>query len=172
MATFLLNRVQLCPRMMRSWPPLAISKNSNGNSRRWSCLEFLSVSLVSFPPLRECCLYYFVLREIDDKIKVCVSLCYTKRRDIRFGVGCTCLLPSLIFDDQLHQWATSSFFLTFIGLAMGELGSAMPTSGGLYYWAFAFSSPRWRRFISWIVGCKNISAIFSSLRFLIMSHRF
>lgn len=53
------------------------------------------------------------------------------------------------------QWATCTVFLTFIGLAMAELGSAMPTSGGLYYWTFAFSSLRWRRFLSWIVGCEN-----------------
>ena len=55
------------------------------------------------------------------------------------------------------QWATCAFFLTFIALAMADLGSAMPTSGGLYYWTYKYSSPRWRTLLCWIVGCKNIS---------------
>ncbi|KII84524.1 hypothetical protein PLICRDRAFT_117614 [Plicaturopsis crispa FD-325 SS-3] len=52
-------------------------------------------------------------------------------------------------------WATCAFFLTFIALAMAELGSAAPTSGGLYYWTFMFSSPRWRTLLAWIVGYSN-----------------
>lgn len=39
---------------------------------------------------------------------------------------------------------------------MAELGSAAPTSGGLYYWTFMFSSPRWRCLLAWIVGCQNL----------------
>jgi amino acid transporter len=42
----------------------------------------------------------------------------------------------------------------FIALSMAELGSAAPTSGGLYYWTFKFSPPKWRNFLAWIVGCK------------------
>jgi hypothetical protein len=52
------------------------------------------------------------------------------------------------------KWATCAFFLTFIALAMAELGSAAPTSGGLYYWTFKYSSPKWRNLLSWIVGCE------------------
>jgi amino acid transporter len=37
---------------------------------------------------------------------------------------------------------------------MGELASAAPTSGGLYFWTYALSSPRWRNFLCWIVGCR------------------
>ena len=159
--------------MMHSWPPLATSKNSNGNSRKWSCLESLSVSSVSFPPLRECCLYQCVPYEIL-MIKYRSVLVYAIPNGGTSALvwGVSARLSPLLLDDQLHQWATSSFFLTFIGLAMGELGSAMPTSGGLYYWAFAFSSPRWRRFISWIVGCKNVSTLLPFLRFLTISCRF
>ncbi|KAJ7589028.1 APC amino acid permease [Mycena floridula] len=49
-------------------------------------------------------------------------------------------------------WATCSFFLVFIALAMAELGSAAPTSGGIYFWTYHFSSPRYRNLLSWIVG--------------------
>ncbi|THU98799.1 amino acid transporter [Dendrothele bispora CBS 962.96] len=52
-------------------------------------------------------------------------------------------------------WTLCSFFLMTIGLAMGELASAAPTSGGLYYWTFMFSTPKWRCFLSWIVGYAN-----------------
>jgi amino acid transporter len=40
---------------------------------------------------------------------------------------------------------------------MADLGSAMPTSGGLYYWTYRYSSPKWRTLLCWIVGCKMIS---------------
>ncbi|EPS95697.1 hypothetical protein FOMPIDRAFT_1053952 [Fomitopsis schrenkii] len=52
-------------------------------------------------------------------------------------------------------WAICSFFLLLITLSLAELGSAAPTSGGLYYWSFKFASPRWRRLLSWIVGYSN-----------------
>ncbi|PPQ75687.1 hypothetical protein CVT26_001521, partial [Gymnopilus dilepis] len=52
-------------------------------------------------------------------------------------------------------WTVCAFFLTAIALAIAELGSSAPTSGGLYYWTFKFSSPRWRRLLCWIVGYSN-----------------
>ncbi|PCH39627.1 APC amino acid permease [Wolfiporia cocos MD-104 SS10] len=52
-------------------------------------------------------------------------------------------------------WGICSCFIFTIALAMAELGSAAPTSGGLYYWSFKFGSPRWRRLLSWIVGYSN-----------------
>ncbi|KLO14662.1 amino acid transporter [Schizopora paradoxa] len=60
-------------------------------------------------------------------------------------------------------WAVCSFFIMFIGLSMGELGSAMPTSGGLYYWTFSFSSPRYRKLMSWIVGYANSIGLIGGL---------
>ncbi|TBU42324.1 APC amino acid permease [Dichomitus squalens] len=59
-------------------------------------------------------------------------------------------------------WATCSFFLVLIALALAELASAAPTSGGLYYWTWAFASPRWRNILAWIVGCEYADT--SSLR--------
>ncbi|KAF9043782.1 amino acid transporter [Hymenopellis radicata] len=52
-------------------------------------------------------------------------------------------------------WALCSVFLTCIGLALSELASLAPTSGGLYYWTFALSSEKWRCFLCWTVGYSN-----------------
>ncbi|KAK0441240.1 amino acid/polyamine transporter I [Desarmillaria tabescens] len=51
-------------------------------------------------------------------------------------------------------WAVASIFILFVALAMAELASSAPTSGGLYYWTYSFSSPRWRNLLCWIVGCQ------------------
>jgi len=56
---------------------------------------------------------------------------------------------------MIWGWTVCGIFLSIIALAMAELGSAAPTSGGLYYWTFMFSSPRWRCLLSWIVGYSN-----------------
>ncbi|KAK7440043.1 hypothetical protein VKT23_017294 [Stygiomarasmius scandens] len=62
-------------------------------------------------------------------------------------------------------WAVASILIMFVGLAMAELASAAPTSGGLYFWTFSLSSPRWRNLLCWIVGYANtigsISAVAS-----------
>ncbi|KZT68481.1 APC amino acid permease [Daedalea quercina L-15889] len=60
-------------------------------------------------------------------------------------------------------WAVCSFFLLMVTLSLAELGSAAPTSGGLYYWSFKFVSPRWRRLISWIVGYSNTIGLIAGL---------
>ncbi|KAA1473610.1 amino acid transporter [Dentipellis sp. KUC8613] len=52
-------------------------------------------------------------------------------------------------------WTVCVFFLMFVALALAELGSAAPTSGGLYYWTHSFSSPRYKNVLSWIVGYSN-----------------
>ncbi|KAJ7903166.1 amino acid/polyamine transporter I [Mycena leptocephala] len=52
-------------------------------------------------------------------------------------------------------WAVSSLFIMIIAMAMAELGSAAPTSGGIYYWTYKYSSPRYRNILCWIVGYIN-----------------
>ncbi|KAG1809736.1 amino acid/polyamine transporter I [Suillus variegatus] len=49
-------------------------------------------------------------------------------------------------------WAFACPFILCTGLALAELASAAPTSGGLYYWTYSLASPRCRNFLSWIVG--------------------
>ncbi|EJT98695.1 APC amino acid permease [Dacryopinax primogenitus] len=56
---------------------------------------------------------------------------------------------------MVWSWAICSFFIMAIALALAELGSGAPTSGGLYFWTYSFSSPRWRTVLCWIVGYTN-----------------
>ncbi|KAH7925225.1 amino acid transporter [Leucogyrophana mollusca] len=52
-------------------------------------------------------------------------------------------------------WAVASLLILCIAMAMAELASAAPTSGGMYYWTYSLSSPRCRTFLCWIVGYAN-----------------
>ncbi|VDC07407.1 unnamed protein product [Peniophora sp. CBMAI 1063] len=56
---------------------------------------------------------------------------------------------------MIWGWAVCTFGLVAISAAVAELGSAMPTSGGLYYWTYSFSSPRYKTILSWMVGYSN-----------------
>ncbi|KAG2135208.1 amino acid/polyamine transporter I [Suillus bovinus] len=60
-------------------------------------------------------------------------------------------------------WAIACPFIMCIGLAMAELASAAPTSGGLYYWTYSLASPRCRNFLSWIVGYSNTVQIITGV---------
>ncbi|OCH88546.1 APC amino acid permease [Obba rivulosa] len=60
-------------------------------------------------------------------------------------------------------WAVSAVFVMFIALALAELGSALPTSGGLYFWTYTYASPRWRRLLSWLVGYSNTIAYIAAI---------
>ncbi|KAJ7647069.1 amino acid/polyamine transporter I [Roridomyces roridus] len=55
-------------------------------------------------------------------------------------------------------WFVCCCFLVVVALAMAELGSAAPTAGGLYYWTFTFSSPKYRKLLSWLIGYVNTAA--------------
>ncbi|GJJ13305.1 hypothetical protein Clacol_007557 [Clathrus columnatus] len=48
-------------------------------------------------------------------------------------------------------WLITSLFILTIGLSMAELGSAAPTSGGLYFWTYPYT----RNLLCWIVGYAN-----------------
>ncbi|ETN45724.1 uncharacterized protein HMPREF1541_09557 [Cyphellophora europaea CBS 101466] len=60
-------------------------------------------------------------------------------------------------------WFLASMFIFIVGLAMADLGSAMPTSGGLYYWTHYFSSERWRNPLSFLVGYSNTLGLVGGL---------
>lgn len=64
-------------------------------------------------------------------------------------------LPSGGPISMVWGWAIGCFFIAFTGLALGDLSSSMPTSGGLYYWTYVLSSKRYRRFLCWTVGYAN-----------------
>jgi amino acid transporter len=59
-------------------------------------------------------------------------------------------------------WLTASVLIMFVGLALAELASAAPTSGGLYFWTWTFSPPRYKKVLSWLVGCKKTSWLYYS----------
>ncbi|KAG9103795.1 GABA-specific high-affinity permease [Ceratobasidium sp. 370] len=52
-------------------------------------------------------------------------------------------------------WVVASLFVCCVALAMAELASAAPTSGGLYYWAWTFSPPQYRKILAWVTGYAN-----------------
>ncbi|KAG1724012.1 amino acid/polyamine transporter I [Suillus lakei] len=60
-------------------------------------------------------------------------------------------------------WTIACPFIMCIGLAMAELASAAPTSGGLYYWTYSLASPRCRNLLSWIVGYSNTIEIITGV---------
>ncbi|EJF61992.1 APC amino acid permease [Dichomitus squalens LYAD-421 SS1] len=49
-----------------------------------------------------------------------------------------------------------AFFTCLVGLAMGEVCSAHPTSGGPYFWAAMLSDPKHAAFASWMTGWFNL----------------
>ncbi|KAG2072013.1 amino acid transporter [Suillus decipiens] len=59
-------------------------------------------------------------------------------------------------------WLVTSLFILCVGMSMAELGSAAPTSGGLYFWTHSLSSPRCRNLLAWIVGCKTAIMILAN----------
>jgi len=60
-------------------------------------------------------------------------------------------------------WAVASIFILLVGMSMAELASAAPTSGGLYFWTYSLSSPRWRNLLCWIVGYANTIGTITSV---------
>lgn len=66
---------------------------------------------------------------------------------------------------MIWGWALAATLIATVGLAMGDLASSMPTSGGLYYWTYKLCPPEYRNFLSWMVGYNsflgNVAAISS-----------
>ncbi|PPQ75223.1 hypothetical protein CVT26_008308, partial [Gymnopilus dilepis] len=60
-------------------------------------------------------------------------------------------------------WLVASIFILLVGIAMAELASAAPTSGGLYFWTYSLSSPKWRNVLCWTVGYANTIGSISSV---------
>ncbi|KAI9453376.1 APC amino acid permease [Russula earlei] len=53
-------------------------------------------------------------------------------------------------------WFFVSIFTMSVGLAMAEICSAYPTSGGPYFWAAMLSNPQNAPFVSWVTGWFNL----------------
>lgn len=57
------------------------------------------------------------------------------------------------------SWVVASFLILSIGISMSELASAIPTSGGLYYWTFHYSPDYLRVPLSFLIGLTNTMAL-------------
>ncbi|CAL9148694.1 amino-acid permease BAT1 homolog [Musa acuminata AAA Group] len=57
---------------------------------------------------------------------------------------------------MIYGWPIAGAFTLMVGLAMSEICSAYPTSGGLYFWSAKLCGDRWGPFASWITGWFNI----------------
>jgi amino acid transporter len=57
-------------------------------------------------------------------------------------------------------WLLVGVMVTFVGLALGEVASSMPTSGAMYFWAAKLGGPGWGWFTGWInlVGVIAVTA--------------
>ncbi|KAJ9093390.1 hypothetical protein QFC21_006420 [Naganishia friedmannii] len=53
-------------------------------------------------------------------------------------------------------WLLAGSLILFVGLAMGDLASSMPTSGGLYFWTHRLGPPRYRNLLAWMVGYNSL----------------
>ncbi|KAI0002698.1 major facilitator superfamily transporter glucose [Xylariaceae sp. FL0662B] len=53
-------------------------------------------------------------------------------------------------------WIVISFFTLTVAIAMAEIVSAIPTSGGPYFWAAMLAPPRYSAFAAWMTGWFNL----------------
>ncbi|KAG1177911.1 hypothetical protein G6F70_001038 [Rhizopus microsporus] len=58
-------------------------------------------------------------------------------------------------------WVIVAFFTMAVALAMAEISSAYPTSGGLYWWAARLSTKKYAPFASWMTGWFNLIGQFA-----------
>lgn len=64
---------------------------------------------------------------------------------------------------MVWSWFLASGCIFVVGLAMADLGSAMPTTGGLYWWTHYFSSPKTRNYLCFLVGYSNSLGLIGGL---------
>ncbi|CAK9440299.1 uncharacterized protein LODBEIA_P43990 [Lodderomyces beijingensis] len=60
-------------------------------------------------------------------------------------------------------WFVACFFILFVGCAMSFMGSAIPTSGGLYYYANYYCPDSIRVPLSFLIGCSNSLGLMGGL---------
>ncbi|KAI5951235.1 hypothetical protein KGF54_004309 [Candida jiufengensis] len=68
------------------------------------------------------------------------------------------ILPILLSSGLLGAWLSwfvASFFIFLVGCGLSFLGSAIPTSGGLYYYTNYFCPESIRVPLSFLIGCAN-----------------
>lgn len=61
-------------------------------------------------------------------------------------------------------WLLVGIMVTFVGLGLAEIASAMPTAGSMYYWASKLGSPGWGWFTGWF-NLAGVVAVTASIDF-------
>ncbi|RDH38237.1 amino acid/polyamine transporter I [Aspergillus welwitschiae] len=56
---------------------------------------------------------------------------------------------------MIWGWFTASILIFFVGLALADMASAMPTAGGLYWWTHYFAGKKYKNVLSFLVGYSN-----------------
>jgi amino acid transporter len=57
---------------------------------------------------------------------------------------------------MIWSWIVVGIFTVPLVMSLGEICSAFPTMGALYFWAFKLGGPEWGPFASWIAGWCNL----------------
>ncbi|PHH63091.1 hypothetical protein CDD81_6336 [Ophiocordyceps australis] len=58
----------------------------------------------------------------------------------------------------ITSWTVVSTVSCLLALAMAEIAAALPTAGGIYYWAYRLGGSEWGPFLSWMTAWWNWSA--------------
>jgi amino acid transporter len=56
---------------------------------------------------------------------------------------------------MVYGWIVVAVMTFFVGLSMAEIVSAIPTSGGPYFWAAMLAPQKHAAFLSWLTGWFN-----------------
>jgi amino acid transporter len=56
----------------------------------------------------------------------------------------------------MWDWIIMSLIYICIATSLGEIASLYPVSGGVYYWSFMLSPPKYAPLVSWIVGWLSV----------------
>ncbi|PFH62472.1 hypothetical protein XA68_13374 [Ophiocordyceps unilateralis] len=55
------------------------------------------------------------------------------------------------------SWTLVSIISCLLALSMAEIAAALPTAGGIYFWAYHLGGPKWGPFISWMTAWWNFA---------------
>lgn len=85
-----------------------------------------------------------------------------------FGISLSCMMVVTgifaVFSNALYAggvgmtwgWFIPGIFVFCVCIALSELSSSMPTSGGMYWWTYRLSPHRYKRVLSFFVGWANL----------------
>ena len=54
------------------------------------------------------------------------------------------------------NWTMVGGFSCIVSLVMAELGAALPTTGGIYFWSYRLGGEKYGPFLSWMTAWWNV----------------